>query len=261
MLRAWIVGLFGAFGIDKIKSFIWQIFRHGARNIEKTYPNDPYKNEKFWPEGLGQLTKEGKRQLFELGLYLRRRYNNLLGARYSPNDVYIQSTDVDRTLMSAQACLAGLFVPSEEETWNDRILWQPIPVNHLIVFFIYDQCLIYCCAMNRFILYQRRSIIFWQLGKFAQNISHCSPTTWINQKKCKEFIRIMRIYFHIWLKWADWMLQQLLTCTGCTIHSKLKETQIKREYIVPLYRIGLRCFSFYFELYFVSKDCQNGQQK
>lgn len=36
--------------------FAHVIFRHGARNIEKTYPNDPYKDEKFWPEGLGQLT-------------------------------------------------------------------------------------------------------------------------------------------------------------------------------------------------------------
>lgn len=75
------------------------------------------------------MTKVGKRQLFDLGLYLRRRYNTLLGEKYSPNKVYIQSTDVDRTLMSAEAALSGLFIPTEEEQWNDRIMWQPVPVS------------------------------------------------------------------------------------------------------------------------------------
>lgn len=37
--------------------FAHVIFRHGARNIEKPYPNDPYKDERFWPPGFGQLTK------------------------------------------------------------------------------------------------------------------------------------------------------------------------------------------------------------
>lgn len=73
--------------------------------------------------------QDGKRQLFDLGLYLRRRYNNLLGSRYSPNKVYIQSTDVDRALMSAEAALSGLFMPNDEEKWNDKILWQPVPVS------------------------------------------------------------------------------------------------------------------------------------
>lgn len=31
--------------------------------------------------------------------------------------------------MSAQANLAGLFMPTTEEKWSDDILWQPIPVH------------------------------------------------------------------------------------------------------------------------------------
>lgn len=31
--------------------------------------------------------------------------------------------------MSAQANLAGLFPPSDEEKWSDEIPWQPIPVH------------------------------------------------------------------------------------------------------------------------------------
>lgn len=31
--------------------------------------------------------------------------------------------------MSAQVNLAGLFVPTSEEVWNEDIAWQPIPVH------------------------------------------------------------------------------------------------------------------------------------
>ncbi|XP_031639880.1 testicular acid phosphatase homolog, partial [Contarinia nasturtii] len=72
---------------------------------------------------------EGKRQQYKLGQYFRRRYNKLLGDKYSPNKVYIQSADRDRLLMSAQANLAGLFPPHAEEKWNEDIAWQPIPVH------------------------------------------------------------------------------------------------------------------------------------
>lgn len=45
------------------------------------------------------------------------------------NLTYIQSTDVDRTIMSALSNLAGLFPPQSNEEWNTNIPWQPIPVH------------------------------------------------------------------------------------------------------------------------------------
>lgn len=69
------------------------------------------------------------RRQYRLGKFLRRRYNEILGETYSFKNVYIQSSDYDRTIMSAQANLAGLFTPSDEEKWIDDIKWQPIPVH------------------------------------------------------------------------------------------------------------------------------------
>lgn len=74
--------------------------------------------------------QDGKRQLFLSGQYFRRRYDNLIGGKYSPGKMYIVSTDFDRAIMSAQSSLAGMFPPTTaEEIWNEDIKWQPIPVH------------------------------------------------------------------------------------------------------------------------------------
>uniref|UniRef100_A0ACB8FUS9 Uncharacterized protein n=1 Tax=Sphaerodactylus townsendi TaxID=933632 RepID=A0ACB8FUS9_9SAUR len=71
----------------------------------------------------------GMRQQYELGQYIKKRYSDFLSPTYKREEIYIQSTDVDRTIMSAQANLAGLFPPTTEEIWNPQIPWQPIPVH------------------------------------------------------------------------------------------------------------------------------------
>ncbi|KAJ6647741.1 Lysosomal acid phosphatase [Pseudolycoriella hygida] len=109
--------------------FIVIIQRHIGICSCPPYPTDPYRDESHWPEGFGQLTNEGKRQMYRLGQYLRRRYVNLIDRKYSNKDIYVQSTDFDRTIMSAQACLAGLYPPTDEEKFDDDIMWQPIPVH------------------------------------------------------------------------------------------------------------------------------------
>ena len=68
---------------------------------------------------------------FELGKYLRKRYNGFLSEKYNENDIYVRSSDVDRTLMSAMSNLAGLYPPHGNQIWNQELLWQPIPVHTL----------------------------------------------------------------------------------------------------------------------------------
>lgn len=67
-------------------------------------------------------------QAYELGQFFSRRYEKLLGdGSYSPDKVYTQSSEMERTIMSAAMVLAGLFPPKNIQIWNKDLLWQPIP--------------------------------------------------------------------------------------------------------------------------------------
>lgn len=105
------------------------LFRHGDRTPVDPYPNDPFKDRSNWPVGFGQLTPRGKMMQFNLGKFLRNRYGNFLSDQYDENDIYVRSSDVDRTLMSAMSNLAGLYPPKEKQIWNPDLMWQPIPVH------------------------------------------------------------------------------------------------------------------------------------
>ncbi len=86
------------------------VIRHGDRNPILEIPKAPH----TWPEGLEQLTPLGMRQEYELGKKLRRRYvdhDKLLPKSYQPGTLYVRSTEVDRTLMSAECFLMGLYPP------------------------------------------------------------------------------------------------------------------------------------------------------
>ncbi|MGH0183860.1 UNVERIFIED_CONTAM: hypothetical protein FKN15_013149, partial [Acipenser sinensis] len=108
--------------------FLFQLYRHGDRSPVRTFPTDPHQ-ESAWPQGFGQLTQVGMRQHFELGQTLRRRYWGFLNETYSRREISVRSTDYDRTLMSAEANLAGLYPPNGSEVFNPNITWQPIPVH------------------------------------------------------------------------------------------------------------------------------------
>lgn len=70
-------------------------------------------------------------QQFRLGQYIRKRYNGFLSPIYSPYEIFYRSSDYNRTLVSAQANLAGLYFPSKEELFIKNLNWRPIPVHTL----------------------------------------------------------------------------------------------------------------------------------
>lgn len=115
-----------------INSFPEQLYRHGDRAPAAFYPTDPFNHVTDWPVGLGELSNIGKAQHYKFGQWLRGRYDeDFLPKRYSENNIYVRSTDYDRTIASAQCNLAGLYPPTGDQVWNKTIKWQPIPVHNV----------------------------------------------------------------------------------------------------------------------------------
>lgn len=104
------------------------VFRHGDKVPHReyqNYPTDPYRDYSYYPMGNGDLTNQGKLREYRIGTMLRERYDRYFGADYWPEKIYARSTDVPRTQLSLQLVLAGLFPPSEKQTWNPRLPWIP----------------------------------------------------------------------------------------------------------------------------------------
>jgi acid phosphatase len=88
--------------------FAVDVIRHGDRTPINDIPAAP----RHWAEGAGQLTARGMRQAYELGSRMRTAYVDrarLLPSRYEAGTVYVRSSDFERTLMSAQSFLMGLY--------------------------------------------------------------------------------------------------------------------------------------------------------
>jgi len=113
----------------KTLSTLAVIHRHGDRNPIKTYPNDPYGDIKYWPDGWGQLTIAGKRRLYALGKFIRRRYASFLTD--DPMEVGVRSSGANRCLNSVQCLLAGAYPPKGRFVIDPQLNWQPFPIMTL----------------------------------------------------------------------------------------------------------------------------------
>ncbi|XP_071455095.1 prostatic acid phosphatase-like [Hetaerina americana] len=126
---------------DDVKTLqVHVLFRHGERTPTETYPNDPYKDDSYWPEGWGQLDNYGKKQLHDLGVYLKNRYGpggvrEIYGGGFNTAETKVLSTDADRCLNSAAALLSGMFPPSASpggsQVWLPELDWQPVPIRYI----------------------------------------------------------------------------------------------------------------------------------
>ena len=114
-----------------------EIFRHGARSPVRSNPK--YHFGVQWDIGAGQLTPQGERQHYLLGVKRRKQYVEdelFLPRSYEPETIYAESTDYNRTQMSAYSHLLGLY-PIEfrksfnfqDENQNSFSVSMPIPVH------------------------------------------------------------------------------------------------------------------------------------
>ena len=111
------------FAADKL-IFAIDIVRHGDRTPIIASPS----MEKIWPQGPGQLTPQGMHQEYDVGSRLRQQYINqyhLLPDHYQANTMYIRSSEMDRTMMSAESLLLGLYPIGTGPLEG----FQPIPIH------------------------------------------------------------------------------------------------------------------------------------
>jgi lysosomal acid phosphatase len=122
--------LYGSHGWADELIFAVDIIRHGDRSPIIDIPKSPY----AWPQALGELSQEGMRQEYQLGKMKRIQYvekYHLLPENYLSTAMLVRSTDYNRTLMSAQAFLLGLY-PLTQNTVTDAALpanYQPVPIH------------------------------------------------------------------------------------------------------------------------------------
>ncbi|XP_025075251.1 prostatic acid phosphatase-like isoform X3 [Pogonomyrmex barbatus] len=129
-----LLNLFVSIGQSELRLELVQvIMRHGERTplFKELYPKDPYNVSIYEPWGLSQLTNQGKLTEYRIGIMLRQRYDNFLGSIYYSRDIYAVSTDYDRTKMSLQLMLAGLYPPDTSQLWNPNLPWLAIPTHYV----------------------------------------------------------------------------------------------------------------------------------
>lgn len=67
--------------------------------------------------------------MLNLGSKIRSFYNGFLNSRYDGNDFYATSTALDRTMLSGEAFLAGLYPPTyDQPPWEKIFPSQLIPL-------------------------------------------------------------------------------------------------------------------------------------
>lgn len=72
----------------------------------------------------------GKQQQYELGAFLRKRYFNLIAN--DPDNVYVESTNVTRTLLSGAYTMAGMFPTQTNYQHSNRSVKWHLNRIHLI---------------------------------------------------------------------------------------------------------------------------------
>ncbi|KAI6197932.1 Sidoreflexin [Aphelenchoides besseyi] len=81
--------------------------------------------ETTWLNGFGQLSPEGVNQHIRLGKKLRARYSQFISPEYKSEEIYVRSSDVNRTILSAHANMIGFY--AEQKDWPAG--FSPVPIH------------------------------------------------------------------------------------------------------------------------------------
>ncbi|PZC80741.1 hypothetical protein B5X24_HaOG213965 [Helicoverpa armigera] len=95
--------------------------------------------------GYGQLTDNGRRRAYQLGQFLRRRYDGLLSPAYNKSEIYIRSTDSTRAKMTVLSAMAAVY-PALEDNWSADVNWTPVPYTTVPAKYDFNLAAVNCPA-------------------------------------------------------------------------------------------------------------------
>ncbi|GFY66533.1 testicular acid phosphatase homolog [Trichonephila inaurata madagascariensis] len=113
---------------EKELIFLQLVFRNGFSAPQQLYPTDP-NNPNRWEEGLGELTLEGRKQMFALGKELRKRYDHFITG--NPREITVQAAVHPKNKRSGLSLLASLYAPTEFWEFIPGLPWQPVPIFYI----------------------------------------------------------------------------------------------------------------------------------
>ncbi|CAH2055611.1 unnamed protein product, partial [Iphiclides podalirius] len=141
------------------------VHRHGDRTpVEssiKYSDNQEELEDLTKPYGYGQLTNKTvyfptpkhqpntdtkigrKRRSYDMGKFIRERYDELLSKEYNSSELYLRSTDSTRAKMTALASMAAVF-PPDGDNWSKDINWVPVPYTTLPAKYDYNLAIFNC---------------------------------------------------------------------------------------------------------------------
>uniref|UniRef100_A0AC34F4P4 Acid phosphatase n=1 Tax=Panagrolaimus sp. ES5 TaxID=591445 RepID=A0AC34F4P4_9BILA len=114
--------------------FVQAIWRHGDRSPTETFTKDR-NQEDAWVQGWGQLTEWGMRQHLDLGKKLRSIYVDqykFLSSDYRNHEIYVRSTDVNRTMISAMSNMFAMYPAAATDagqTYPNSTAWPTYQVD------------------------------------------------------------------------------------------------------------------------------------
>lgn len=76
------------------------------------------------------MPNNGKLNMYNLGMYLRKTYDKFLGPYYNTDVAKMRTAEYTLSILSGQLVNAGLWPPKSLQKWHETIEWQPVPADY-----------------------------------------------------------------------------------------------------------------------------------
>lgn len=82
----------------------------------------------YYKMSVHDCLQQGRVQTHKLGMRVRSLYDGFLNSTFYPEEIRATSSPTERSLMSGQCFLAGLYPPRGFQVWDKDVFWQPVPL-------------------------------------------------------------------------------------------------------------------------------------